>query len=104
MAHAGFSGIERVPVSRIIPFQSYQEKSGLPPHLMTTFFVDCSELFQGVVRHDSYDPRSQSVIISIGGQVRIMKTGCQGSLRKVEVDAGPTYSGRPYQVQQYEQR
>jgi hypothetical protein len=94
-----YSGRE-APPSDTIPFVSYYEKTDLPPHLIAVFHVDCSEQFLGVVRHDQYDPQSQSVIISLGAQVRHLVTDCQGSLRKVEIDAGPVYSGRPYQIRQ----
>jgi hypothetical protein len=100
LVHAEPSGREPGPVASIIPYTSYYEKGDLPPRLIAVFRVDCSDYFQGVVRHDSYDPGSQSIMISIGGQIRALKTGCRGSMRTVEVDAGPTYSGRRFLITQ----
>jgi hypothetical protein len=99
-AYAGYSGMPPSSVPHYIPFVSTFEKADLPPRLIASFEVDCSERFVGVYRQDHYDPVSRSVIITIAGQVQHLNTNCAGSFGKVEVDAGPTYSGQRFQIRQ----
>lgn len=98
---AGYSGMEPSISTHVISYSAYYEEPGLPPHLMVVFHVDCSEAFEGVVRTDRFDSRTGSMIISIGGQIRALKTECQGSQREIIVDAGPTYSGRSFEVRPF---
>jgi hypothetical protein len=68
---------------------------------MVVFEVDCSEAFLGVERKDTYDAKSDTMVISIGGQVRHWNTNWQGSKSRMVVDAGEVYSGRKVQIRQF---
>jgi hypothetical protein len=98
---AGYSGMPPGYSTHVIPYSTYYEAPGLPPHLMAVFTIDCSEAFGGIVRTDHYDPQTGSIIITIGGRIRSITTDCQGSKSEVVVDAGPTYSGRRFEIRPF---
>jgi hypothetical protein len=84
----------------IEPVQLY-EVSTLPPLILARFSIACNQNFLKIVRHEIDIPTlaSGKVLISIGGLVseNVSKT-CTTS-EEITVNAGHSFSGRDYELQ-----
>ncbi len=83
---------------RIIPFSHYMESAKLPPDLVVTFDIACYQTFIKVIREDIVDSATGKYTIVIGALVsENLYLPCSSMESRTEL-AGPTFSGREYEV------
>ncbi len=79
--------------------KSFNEGKSLPPQLNLNFDIHCNQRLVGVLRNDEIDRQSQITKIAVGILLEVdPKSHCGGVAQSQSVPAGPTFSGRAYQV------
>jgi hypothetical protein len=82
-----------------VEIKSFSEGKSLPPQLMLSYEIFCNQRFVGVLRNDEVDPRSKKTTIAVGILVELdPDSTCGGVGQMRTAEAGPTFSGRAYEV------
>ena len=92
--------ITPVSAHEIVPPDSYSTSQSLPPHIWPSFTLKCDEAFLRLIREDLVEAETGKISILVGALISKLASGsCSTPPSSTTIDAGPTYSGRAFQVE-----
>jgi hypothetical protein len=84
---------------RFVEAKVVKELSSLPPQIEMTLEVMCNEEFVKIIRHEWIEPKSKITNIAVGALFKEnLLSSCAGITKEIKINAGPTYSGRQYEI------